>query len=169
VDFVPKQFSQEGMLHDFPRRILRGKRALILSAAESRDALEVGLRKRGMTVMKVPIYRTVMPKALSRRIAAVFREPFDLVTVTSASCVDHLWQVLNAAGTPSTFAIARFASIGPVTSRAVRAHGGRVVVEAKVSTIEGLVNALVTATARAARSTFNVQRSTFHVQRMVVP
>jgi len=45
VDFMPTRFSQEGMLEDFPRRVLSGKRALLLSAEESRDVLEAGLRQ----------------------------------------------------------------------------------------------------------------------------
>ena len=144
VDFIPKRFSQDGMLHDLPRRLLEGKRALIFSAQESRDVLIDGLRRRGMHVTKVPIYRTVVPKSLPAGIRALFRDPFDFVTVTSASCVDHLHEGLRAAGKPSLFGRLRFASIGPVTSARIRFCGGRVAVEAKHSTIEGLIDALVT-------------------------
>jgi len=143
VDFVPQRYSQEGMLHDLPTRVLRGRRAIILSAEGSRNVLEAGLHRRGMQVRKVPIYRTVVPRALLPRIATVFERPFDAVTVTSASCVEHLAQALMAAKTTQRIDQLRFASIGPVTSSAVRAHGGRVIVEAKTSTIEGLVTALV--------------------------
>ncbi len=142
VDFIPKSYSQEGILHDLPSRVLSGKRALILSAQESRDALESGLRRRGMSVTKVPIYRTVVPKALTEGVAEMFQEPFDYVTVTSASCVDHLAEALRATGNSRLFARLKFASIGPITSKAVREHGGRVAVEARVSTIEGLIDAL---------------------------
>ncbi len=147
VDFVPKRFSQEGMLEDLPRRVLRGKRALLLSAKESRDVLSAGLAARGMRVRNLPIYQTEMPRALRQQLAEVVRRPFDLVTVTSASCVEHLCEGLKAAGKRAFFRRWRFASIGPVTSSAVRAHGGRVAVEAKTATIEGLVDAI----ARSAR------------------
>src|SRR3989338_2079158 len=130
VDFVPKRFSQEGVLADFPRRLLRGKRALILGAEESRDALETGLRRRGMRVTKVPIYQTVVPRTLRQGIATLFERPFDFVTVTSASCVEHLADALRAAGRPQVFRRLRFASIGPVTSAEARSRGGRVAVEA---------------------------------------
>ena len=143
VDFVPKRFSQEGVLEDLPRRMLRGKRALILSAQESRDVLTLGLRRRGMAVRKVPIYRTVLPQALLRRLDEALGRPIDLVTVTSASCVEHLHEALKATGHPARFRQLRFASIGPVTSQAVCSLGGRVIVEAKTSTIEGLVDAMV--------------------------
>ncbi len=143
VDFVPKRFNQEGMVSELPRRVLRGKRAVIFSAQQSRDVLEEGLRTCGMRVTKVPIYRTVLPQMLLQRVGQVFGEPFDLVTATSASCVEHLGEALRAAGQGARFRRLRFASIGPVTSSAVRARGGRVVVEAKVSTIEGLVDAIL--------------------------
>ena len=143
VDFVPKQFSQEGMVRDLSEGLLRGKRALIFSAEGSRDVLETGLRERGALVMKVPIYRTIIPQALIAGIDMMMRQPFDWVTITSASCVDHLSQALEQVGKRRIFFTLRFASIGPVTSATVRAHGGRVAVEAKTSTIEGLVEALI--------------------------
>ena len=143
VDFIPKHFSQEGMLRDFPQRVSRGKRALIFSAQESRDVLINGLRRQGMRVMKVPIYRNVVPKALTSGAGMLFREPFDFVTVTSASCVEHLYEALRAFGKAPLFRRLRFASIGPVTSHRVRAHGGRIAVEARRSTIEGLMDAMV--------------------------
>jgi len=143
VDFIPRRFSQEGVLQDFPRRIVRGKRALILSAEESRDVLSSGLRRRGMRVQKVPIYRTIIPKTLRDGVDAMARQPFDFVTVTSASCVEHLAEALQAAGRGALFRRLRFASIGPVTSAAVRARGGRVTIEARTSTMEGLIEAVV--------------------------
>ena len=152
VDFVPKSFSQEGLLDDFPRRVLAGKRALILSAAKTRDVLERGLTARGMRVRRVPIYRTVLPAAMPGKVRKLFAMPFDLVTVTSTSCVDHLWEALRGAGKPRQFRGLRFASIGPVTSAAVRARGGRVAVQAAVSTVDGLTEAIVRHRGRRAGS-----------------
>ncbi len=148
VDFVPKQFRQEGILEEFPGRLLSGKRALLLNAEGSREVLEEGLRSRGMRVRRVPVYRTVMPKGLQQGVAKLFDAPFDAVTVTSASCVEHLFQALQAAGKARLFGSLRFVSIGPITSAAVRARGGRVMVEAQPSTAEGLVAALVRRSAR---------------------
>jgi len=143
VDFVPATFSQEGMLGGLSRRRLAGKRALILSAEESRDVLEQGLKARGMDVVRVPIYKTRIPAALTKRVKEAMRSRVDWVTVTSASCVEHLKQALSACGLSSRMRTLRFASIGPVTSAAVRQHGGRVAVEARRATIEALVEALV--------------------------
>ena len=151
VDFVPKRFTQEGLLRDLPSRLVKGQRGLILSAQQSRDVLVEGLRKRGMSVKKIPIYQTTIPRALIQRVTSTFRQPFDFVTVTSASCVEHLHQALQRAGQSARFAQQRFASIGPVTSSAVRTLGGRVAVEAKTSTAEGLIEALIRSCQRGGR------------------
>ena len=152
VDFTPTQYSQEGLLDGLTRRRrLAGARALIVGAEQARDALERGLRAAGADVQRMAVYRTVMPPSLTRRVRAVFREPVDLVTVTSSSCMEHLAQALQAAGLARLVRRLRFASIGPATSATVRRHRGRLAVEASTSTIEGLVEAIV-ATIRRRRA-----------------
>jgi uroporphyrinogen III methyltransferase/synthase len=141
VDFTPTTFSQEGMLNGLAAKRLAGKRALILSAAQSRDVLERGLRSLGMEVRRVPIYRTLVPATLAKRIKQVWRG-IDAITVTSSSCVEHVVGAMKACGLAREVPRLRFASIGPVTSAAVRRHGGRVAIEARTATIEGLVEAL---------------------------
>ena len=152
VDFVPKTFSQEGMLQGLGRRRLLGKRALILGAKDSREVLEQGLKRCGMDVVKVPIYQTAVPAALARRVREVFARPVDLVTVTSSSCVDHLVEALRVSGLRRRVRQILFASIGPVTSATVREHGARVSIEATQSTIEGLVEAIVSARPPSSRN-----------------
>jgi len=142
VDFVPEAFSQEGMLKDLRRRRITGTRGLILNAVGSREVLEEGLKALGMEVVRIPIYRSVMPEAFIGDVQQAFRQPVDLVTVTSASCVTHVMQAMRASGLARLIRSVPFASIGPVTSARVREHGGRVAVEAKVSTMEGLLKAM---------------------------
>ena len=62
--------------------------------------------------------------------------------MTSASGAQHLAQAFAASGLSRAFRRLAFASIGPVTSQAVRRLGGRVAAEASPSTIEGLVDAM---------------------------
>ena len=141
VDFVPARYSQEGILRGLPRR-LHGQRAVLLCAQGSREALPDGLRRRGMAVERVPVYRTVIPHGMVRDVRRAFTRPFDAVLVTSASCVEHLRAALARAGLSRRMRELPFVSIGPVTSAAVRRSGGRVRAEASVSTIEGLMAAL---------------------------
>ena len=143
VDYQPSTFSQEGLLAGLRHRRLDGKQALILSAKGARDVLEQGLQASGMSVVKVPIYQSVMPRQFVQQVRRVFARPPDWVTVTSSSCVDHLVAALRAARFARLIPTIQWASIGPVTSRTVRQHGGRVAIEARTATIEGLVDAMV--------------------------
>ncbi|MBI2093262.1 MAG: uroporphyrinogen-III C-methyltransferase [Candidatus Omnitrophica bacterium] len=142
VDFIPKRYSQEGMIQDFPARNASGSSALILSAKESRSVLEVGLRKRGIRVSRLAIYRNHLPENLLSGLKDMTEKPFNGVTVTSASCAEHLHQALTRLKKGRLFPKIPFVSIGPVTSAAVRELGGKVTAEAKVSTIEGLIDAI---------------------------
>jgi uroporphyrinogen III methyltransferase/synthase len=150
VDFVPKRFNQEGVLDDWPRHSGAGKRAVIFCAEQSRDVLADGLREREMSVEKIAVYRTRIPSGLPAEVKRVFEQPFDYVTVTSASCVEHLYRSLAAAGLSRQFKTLSFASIGPVTSQTVREHGAKVALEAWPSTAEGLIAALVARHGKAA-------------------
>jgi len=72
--------------------------------------------------------------------------------VTASSCVDHLVEALKAIGGRRQIGRLPFASIGPVTTASVRRCGGRVIVEARRSTIEGLAEAIVRRAGRRRRA-----------------
>jgi uroporphyrinogen III methyltransferase/synthase len=151
VDFRPKTFSQEGLLEGLKRRRLAGRRALILNAKGARDVLEQGLKAYGVEVRRVPLYQTVIPKPLVEQVRRVFAQPaesrakrgMDWVTATSSSCAEHLVTALHAAGLARLIPRLRWASIGPVTSATLRRAGARIACEARTSTVEGLVQAVV--------------------------
>ncbi len=143
VDFIPKRFSQEGLLKAWPTGPKRWARAVLFCAEGSREVLSLGLRSKGYAVDKVPIYRAAIP-ALSKRAAGrILRQDFDAVTVTSASCVAHLKELMRAAGLSPRFSRLRFISIGPITSAAVKEAGGKVAAQAEVSTADGLIETVV--------------------------
>jgi uroporphyrinogen III methyltransferase/synthase len=70
-------------------------------------------------------------------LARLKEEGADMITFTSASTVDHFL----ALGVPLPEGI-KIASIGPVTSAAIKKHGLTVDVEAKENSIPGLVAAV---------------------------
>ncbi|HEX5145598.1 MAG TPA: uroporphyrinogen-III synthase, partial [Conexibacter sp.] len=113
------------------------RRALIARARVARDVLPDALRARGAEVDVLELYETVAAPLSDGQLDAV-REA-DYVTFTSASTVANL---LGAAG--GTLATsARLASIGPVTSDALRGAGLEPALEADPHDIDGLVAALV--------------------------
>jgi uroporphyrinogen III methyltransferase/synthase len=137
VDLVPERYVAESLLEAFPDPPGdRQGRVLLPRAEVARDVLPDGLRERGWSVDIAHAYRTVpatVDDADRERIAAA-----QVVTFASASAVHNFLAAVGADSMPSTVA-----TIGPITSAAVRDAGLRVSVEADPHTLDGLVAALV--------------------------
>jgi uroporphyrinogen III methyltransferase / synthase len=132
-DVVPERFVAEGLVE-----ALGGvpvEHALVARAAEARDVLVDALRERGAEVDVVALYETVAEPLSDAQLEAI--KQADYVTFTSSSTVRYLLD--SAALAPGT----RIASIGPVTSAALRERGHEPHVEAVRHDIDGLVQALL--------------------------
>jgi uroporphyrinogen III methyltransferase/synthase len=115
-------------------------RALIARAEQARDVVPDGLRAAGIEVDVVALYRTVAePLSEEARAAALGA---DWATFTSASTARHFHAAAGTLDGP------RLASIGPVTSAALRELGYEPDLEAEDHTPAGLVAALVMAVGR---------------------
>ncbi len=134
ADIMPERFLAEGLVDALAEVPLR--RVLLVRGEEGREVLPDALRARGVEVEIVRVYRTVIDtlgEEPLRRLAAS-----DYITYTSASSVSNLAQA--AGGLPDG---PRAVSIGPATSRALRAAGREPDVEASQHDLEGLLRALV--------------------------
>jgi len=139
ADLVPPEFNAEGAVDALAAAVdLNGTRVLIPAAEAARPVLADGLRARGAEVTEVVAYRTVQDGAgaseVRRRVEA---GEIDLLTFTAGSTAKSF-----AALVGTDAGAARVASIGPVTSAALREVGMRVDVEAKEATIDGLLRAI---------------------------
>jgi uroporphyrinogen III methyltransferase/synthase len=110
---------------------------LVRSESANRD-LPNELTRLGAIVDEAVAYRTLPEADTNPGIARYGREGADLVTFTSASTASNF----HALGLPEKPGVL-FASIGPVTSRAMRDLGMRVDIEARSHDIPGLVNAIL--------------------------
>jgi uroporphyrinogen III methyltransferase/synthase len=142
ADLVPAEFVAESLVEAFPERPAAdpgdpadGGRVLVARAAVARDVLPDGLRGRGWEVDVVEAYRTEQVAVDDERATAVAEA--DIVTFTSSSTVTNFLTAM--AGRPIPPVVA---AIGPVTAATAREHGLVVDVEARVHTIDGLVDAL---------------------------
>ena len=113
--------------------------ALIARAKVARDVLPDALRARGAEVDVLELYETVAEPLSAAQLDAV--RSADYVTFTSASTVANLLSALD--GDLAALAGARLASIGPVTSDALRAHGLEPSLEAERHDVDGVLTALV--------------------------
>jgi len=141
VDVMAEEYVAEGLLKALEGASLSGARALIARAAVARDTLPAALRRRGASVDVVEAYRTEAPECLAERAAGVLARKPDWITFTSTSTVENL---VAAAGAEALRGV-KAASIGPITSAALRKHDIAVAAEASEYTSAGLVEAILRA------------------------
>ncbi len=142
VDLMPDEFVAESVAGAFAREPMRGARVLLPRAEAARELLPEALRAMGAEVEVVAAYRNAIPDGAAGRARALFGEGAvkpDWVTFTSGSTVANF---LAVAGERALEGVRR-ASIGPVTTAALRARGIAPDAEAREYTIDGLVEALV--------------------------
>jgi len=116
----------------------------------ARDLVPVELARRGAQLDVVEAYRTVTPENAAAQAAGVFggaRKP-DCITFTSSSTVQNFVAVAGA----EALAGVKVASIGPVTTATARRLGIAVDAEARMFTVDGLVEAVLGLYTEASRS-----------------
>ncbi|HET8655031.1 MAG TPA: uroporphyrinogen-III synthase [Longimicrobiaceae bacterium] len=140
ADLVPERFVSESIADRLDEKgvDLRGARVLLPRADLARAALPELLRERGALVDEVTAYRIVPDSdAADEARAALDAGEVDFVTFTAGSTVRYFVDAVGA-----DVGRARVASIGPITSAALRELGMPVDVEATEHTTDGLVRAL---------------------------
>jgi uroporphyrinogen III methyltransferase / synthase len=137
ADVVPARAVGEGLLEAVAG--LDARRAIVLRAREGRDVLPDGLRERGVEVDVVTLYET-RPEPLDEETRAAVLGA-DWITFTAGSAVRSL--VAAVGGAQALRGGPKLASIGPITSGAVREAGLEPDLEAAEHTPDGLVAALV--------------------------
>ncbi|MBI2872213.1 MAG: uroporphyrinogen-III C-methyltransferase [Chloroflexi bacterium] len=141
ADYVPEQYTSEAVAAGLGSRGLNGERVLLLRTDIEGEPLAEGLARLGAQAEQAVAYRTATPAESAGRARELLAGgKIDVATFTSSSTVRNLLDLL--AGDASPLQGVTVACIGPVTARTARKLGLRVDVEAKVHTIQGLVEAL---------------------------
>lgn len=155
ADLIPKKFTSVELFRALKPQA-RGKKILLARADIAPPDLRKNLEKEGAEVVELETYRTRRPRVFTKTPPRGFSErgghkglslqdlfqktKIDCITFTSSSTVENFFVSL-----PPRFRnkiSARLISIGPVTSRTIREWGHRPYREAKVQTLEGLVDAI---------------------------
>ena len=146
-DFIPPQFVADSLIENFPEP-LSGLNILFPTVESGgRDVLVQEFTAQGATVTKVAAYETRCPDEIApAALEAIQKQMVDIITFASSKTVQHFFQLLETA-TPqavqSQLKNTCIASIGPQTSTTCHQLLGRVDVEAKEYTLEGLTQAIV--------------------------
>ncbi len=141
-DLMPARNTSAGIvsLLRSRRRELAGRRLLLPRSDLAPPGLPAALRGLGARVATVEAYRTAAEPIPPETAEALREGRLDAVLFSSASTVRNFAAACRRARlAPGR---ARRVSIGPETSRAIRAEGWRVSAEASPHTLEGLVRAL---------------------------
>ncbi len=137
---VPSRFVAEEVLKALKDRGVDGKRVLIPRAQIARDILPRGLEEAGARVDVVVVYRTVVPQVDPTLREEVLKA--DILTFTSPSTAQNFLKVMGRDLPPGFWKGKVVASIGPVTTRALKDLGVVVDLEAGEYTVRGLIKAL---------------------------
>jgi uroporphyrinogen III methyltransferase/synthase len=144
TDIMPRQFCAEGILQALQGKLQPGQKVLLPRARNARPVLPEGLRRQGVSVDEIYLYRASVPKTPDTSIVAqIMKGTIDIITFTSSSTVSNFVKLLgknNISRLPRKIMIA---CIGPITAATARKNRLRVALEAKDYTTDGLIAAIL--------------------------
>jgi uroporphyrinogen III methyltransferase/synthase len=147
VDLTPEEFTGRKIAEAFKKYqdIENVKMCLLRAEVANRD-LPDALQELGAIVDDIAIYKTV-PETEDRDGACerLLEGGADWVTFTSSSTVEHFHGRFDLPKLMKKFPKLKLASIGPETTKAIKALGLKPVLEAKDHTTDGLIAALLKA------------------------
>ena len=132
-DFLPREFTSEGIIEILNTLDLTGRRVLLPRAEEARDIIVTFIKDHGGSCDVVPIYKASLPKEI-----ASFDQKPDIITFTSSSTVNNFLTLYGKEALEGS----TIASIGPVTTATLEKAGFCAHIEAKQYDIPGLVEAI---------------------------
>jgi len=140
AEVIPERSVAEALFEALSEHTnVKGETFLLPLAAIARETLPNLLRAAGATVDVVAVYRTLpATKEIARAVKLVREGSVDAVTFTSGSTVRAFFDGSDEAVRAQTVS----ASIGPITSAALRAERVEPTIEAEHYTNEGLVDAI---------------------------
>ncbi|MFW5681946.1 MAG: uroporphyrinogen-III C-methyltransferase [Phycisphaeraceae bacterium] len=143
ADVVPERQVGSALAQALIEQTASPGHALLLRTDIASSDLPDRLRDARWNVTEITAYRTLPASALPETVIEAIRDDsLDYVTFTSSSTANNLAALLQKAGLELPGS-ARVASIGPITSAALRELGWRIDTVAEPSDVPSLVDAIV--------------------------
>lgn len=148
-DYIPPDFVADSLVETFPEPL--EKRKILFPRVETggREVLVQEFRQKGAEIIEVPAYQSICPDAIDPQAwNALQQQQVDVVTFASSKTVQNFEKLLKKAldkeeNSEKLLKNLCIASIGPQTSKTCQAVFGRVDLEAKEYTLEGLTEAIL--------------------------
>lgn len=140
-DMLAADYKAEGVVAEFAKLDISGKRILYPRADRAREAIPRELGSMGALVDSPVAYRTVLPDSLPpEAIVALEKRTVDCITFTSSSTVHNLAEMLGDDRMLEMLKGVAVASIGPITSATCRELGLKVDIEPQEYTLAALTD-----------------------------
>ncbi|MFH1726532.1 MAG: uroporphyrinogen-III C-methyltransferase [Elusimicrobiota bacterium] len=144
TDFIPPKATVATLAGRMLKELdLSGAAVVRVRGTLAERTLERRLEKAGVSVTPLTVYRTRRPAWPEGLKGKLFDHPPQAMVFTSGSSVAGLFANLTNNEAKRLAAGAAVASIGPMTTKALRARGLKVTIEAEEHTVPGLVGAIV--------------------------
>jgi uroporphyrinogen III methyltransferase/synthase len=138
-DLIPLDYKAEGVIAEFEKIDISGKRVLFPKADLARDIIPQELERLGATCANPVAYRNIQPDGMPAEAAQALEEgELDCITFTSSSTVVNLAKIVGERTLPDLLKGVAVASIGPITSQTCRELGLRVDIEPEKFTLAAL-------------------------------
>ncbi len=144
VHVFPEIYHAEGLLDVLLKQVRPGTRLLFPKSKIARDIIPRKLADHGVDVRAVDVYENSLVRDRVEELVALLEAgSIHVLTFTSSSTVRNFLQLLCGHDVSRLLKDVKVASIGPLTSATCRELGLEVTIEAKHSSMDGLVDALV--------------------------
>lgn len=146
-DFIPPDFIADSLVANFPES-LAGKKILFPRVESGgREVLVQEMTAQGSIVVEVPAYQSGCPQSINLEVLEALQNyQVNILTFASSKTVKNFWRLIeeNLSLLPDDWLdnIA-IASIGPQTSESCQTFFGKVNIEAREYTLDGLTQAIV--------------------------
>ena len=147
---IPPDFVADSLVVNFPEELTQKKILFPRVETGGREVLVKELTAKGAEVVEVAAYQSSCPQKIDSHIWQTLQQKqIDIITFASSKTVRNFTQLIeqeldnNQITLQSILDNVCIASIGPQTSKTCQELFGRVDVEAKEYTLEGLTEAIV--------------------------